>query len=425
MWLLDTNTLEIEMVGRRISLKDIRSLDEGAVIWDGAVSGFGARRQKSDCVTYLLKYRTAEGRQRWFTIGRHGAPWTPDLARDEAIRILADVKGVSGKKRDPAAEKISVRKATTVAELCDAYLADAEAGRLLTRRQIAKRPSTIATDRGRIEGHIKPLLGTMPLMAITPQDIDSFMHNIAAGKTARQSETKLRKVTHVRGGKGAATRTIGLLGAIFTYAVRHQMCANNPVRGVVRFADGRRERRLTDEEYRSLGAALYLAPHDAVWAISVDATRFLAVTGWRRGEALSLRWSDIDFPRRTAILAETKTGESLRPLSHAACDILSKLEHSREFVFPSVDGESGLRGFPQLWARKLAKLEGFPSGITPHTLRHSYASVAFDIGYSELTIAALIGHKKSTMTSRYVHAADAILLAAADKVAQHILELLG
>lgn len=413
------------MVGRRISLKSIRALDEGEVVWDGTVSGFGARRQKGECVTYLLKYRTGEGRQRWFTIGRHGAPWTPDLARDEAIRILADVKGVSGKKRDPAAEKKSARKATTVTELCDAYLTDAEAGRLLTRRQIAKRPSTIATDRGRIEGHIKPLLGAMPLVAVTPQDIDTFMHNIAAGKTARKSETKLRRVTHVRGGKGAATRTMGLLGAIFTYAVRHQMCANNPVRGVVRFADGRRERRLTDEEYRSLGTALDLAPHDAAWAIAIDATRFLAVTGWRRGEALSLRWSDIDFPRRTAVLAETKTGESLRPLSHAACDMLSEFKRSTEFVFPSVDGESGLRGFPQLWARKLAKLEGFPADITPHTLRHSYASVASDIGYNELTIAALIGHKKSTMTSRYVHAADAILLAAADKVAQHILELLG
>ena len=330
------------MVGRRISLKNIRALDEGEIIWDGTVSGFGARRQKGECVTYLLKYRTAEGRQRWFTIGRHGAPWTPDLARDEAIRILADVKGVSGKKRDPAAEKKSARRVTTVAELCDAYLSDAEAGRLLTRRQIAKRPSTVATDRGRIEGHIQPLLGATPLVALTPQDIDSFMHNIAAGKTARQSETKQRKVTHVRGGKGAATRTIGILGAIFTYAVRHQMCANNPVRRVVRFADGRRERRLTGEEYKLLGTALCLAPHDAAWAIAVDATRFLAVTGWRREEALSLRWSDIVFPRRTAFLAETKTGVSLRPLSHAACDILSKLEHSTEFVFPSVDGESGL-----------------------------------------------------------------------------------
>ena len=59
------------------------------------------------------------------------------------------------------------RKAATVAELCDLYLADAEAGRLLTRRKAAKKASTIATDKGRIERHIKPLLGTMRVVAVT------------------------------------------------------------------------------------------------------------------------------------------------------------------------------------------------------------------------------------------------------------------
>ena len=311
-----------------------------------------------------------------------------------------------------------------MAGLCDVYLADAEAGKLLTRRQIPKRPSTIATDRGRIEDHIKSLLGAMPLATITPRDVDTFMHNVAAGKTARKSETRLRKTTNVRGGKGAATRTIGLLGAIFAYAVRHQMRDDNPVRGVVRYADGNRERRLTDEEYKSLGSALGSTPREAPWAVASDATRFLALTGWRRGEVLGLRWNDIDFPRRTVVLTETKTGQSIRPLSHAASNLLSARKHSSEFVFPSTDGDGGLRGFPQLWARKLAKLDGFPSDITPHTLRHSFASVAADLGYSELTIAALIGLKKNTVTSRYVHAANAVLLAAADEVAQHILDLM-
>jgi integrase len=63
--------------------------------------------------------------------------------------------------------------------------------------------------------------------------------------------------------------------------------------------------------------------------------------------------------------------------------------------------------------------------VTPHTLRHSFASLAGDLGYSEPTIAALIGHKGHTMTSRYVHAADAVLLAAADAVARRTMELMG
>ena len=64
-------------------------------------------------------------------------------------------------------------------------------------------------------------------------------------------------------------------------------------------------------------------------------------------------------------------------------------------------------------------------GVTPHTLWHSFASIAADLGFSELTIAALLGHRKASVTSRYAHHANAVLLQAADTVAGRISELLG
>ena len=81
-------------------------------------------------------------------------------------------------------------------------------------------------------------------------------------------------------------------------------------------------------------------------------------------------------------------------------------------------------GFPKLWAR-IAKLGELPADVTPHVLRHSFASLAGDLGYSEPTITALVGHKGHTITSRYVHAADAVLLAAADAVANRAAEVMG
>jgi hypothetical protein len=51
--------------------------------------------------------------------------------------------------------------------------------------------------------------------------------------------------------------------------------------------------------------------------------------------------------------------------------------------------------------------------------------VAADLDYSEVTIAALIGHKGHSITRRYTHAADSVLLAAADRVASSILERMG
>jgi hypothetical protein len=66
-----------------------------------------------------------------------------------------------------------------------------------------------------------------------------------------------------------------------------------------------------------------------------------------------------------------------------------------------------------------------PADITPHVLRHSFASLAADLGYNEPTIATLLGHKARSITSRYVHSADAVLLAAADAVANATMKLMG
>jgi integrase len=389
----------------RIGLRQVRSLGPDETIWDASLTGFGARRQRSNAVSYVLFYRTNEGRQRWFTIGKHGSPWTPETARNEAKRLLGEVAN----RGDPAARKKTARHALTISELCDLYFADAEAGRLMTRRRSQKKASTLAIDSGRIARHIKPLLGQLRVAAVTPEDVERFMHDVTEGKTASNTKTRPRGLARVRGGKGAANRAVGLLGAIFTYAVRRRMRADNPVRGVVRPADGRRDRRLTDTEYLVLGAALRKAEEAGIWPPAIAAARFLAVSGWRSGEALGLRWDEVDLARRTATLGDTKTGRSVRPLSHIACDVIRNFSRS---------------GFKKLWKR-VSRLGGLPPDVSPHVLRHSFASLAADLGYSEPVIAMLVGHLGRSTTSRYIHSADAVLLTAADAVADLTAKLMG
>jgi integrase len=123
------------------------------------------------------------------------------------------------------------------------------------------------------------------------------------------------------------------------------------------------------------------------------------------------------------LLGDTKTGRSMRPMSKAACDVLRGLTRSAGLVFPATRGEAQMSGFAKLWGR-IAKLGDLPADVTPHTLRHSFASLAGDLGYSETTIAALVGHKGRSITSRYVHSADAVLLAAADAVADRTVQLM-
>jgi integrase len=415
---------------RRIGLREVRALAAGETIWDSAVIGFGARRQKGATVSYFVKYRTREGRQRWETIGRHGSPWTPETARERALQVLGDV----AKGGDPATEKRAARRANTVAELCDLYIADAEAGRLLTRRRQAKRSSTVATDKGRIERHIKPLLGSLSVPAVTRDDVERFMHAVKEGRTATRVKTGPRGLARVKGGAGTASRTMGLLGAIFTYAVRKVMRSDNPAHGVVRFADGKRERRLSEQEYAALGAALREAEAAGMWPPAIAAMRFLALTGWRRSEALNLRWTSIDPEQGTAAFTlslghrttriETKTGPSLRLLSRAACDVLNSVSrrNSTDLVFPSARIDGPMTGFASYW-RQIIKLANLPLEITPHVLRHSFGSLAGDLGCTELEIAALLGHAKGSITANYHH--SGVLREAAEATANRTAELMG
>jgi integrase len=288
-----------------------------------------------------------------------------------------------------------------MAQLCSAYLTDAKAGKL------QKKASTITTDESRLRKHVLPMLGNLPATAVGRDDIENFLHTVAANS-----------------GKGSATRTTNLLGAVFQFAIRNGVRSDNPCVGVKRFADGKRERRFSDDEYGRLGAALREAASEGIWPAAIDAVRFIALTGWRSGEVLGLRWADLDLPRPTVILSDTKTGRSMLPLSAAACEVLAGIPRAHELVFQRPPSASDHRWFESKW-RAVFRLGKLPGDLLLHTLRHSFASLAADLGYSEPTIASLLGHKGRSITSRYIHSADAALLAAADMVAGKIAEMMA
>src|SRR5215204_2485977 len=89
------------------------------------------------------------------------------------------------------------------------------------------------------------------------------------------------------------------------------------------------------------------------------------------------------------------------------------------------DHSSGAdQGLPKAWQR-IRATEPTIATLTPHVLRHAFASVADDLGYTEATIGAMLGHSGGGTTSRYIHKLDPALLAAADRVAGRIADLMA
>lgn len=407
---------------------------DSTILWDSELRGFGVRLFASGAKKFILQYRTQGGQQRRMSLGAYG-PLTVERAR-ELARIHLGTVAEGG---DPAGLKRQQRDALSVADLCDRYVAAAEQGLMLGRRGTPKKASTLYTDKGRIERHIKPLLGRRPADSIRTPDVEAFKTAVAIGRTAADVRTKKFGRAIVTGGQGTSTRTLGLLGAIFQWGMANGLVTSNPVRGVRRFADRQRKALLTPEHYADLGKALRdlaeLRGRDGQprhHRYGLACLRFIALTGLRRGEAENLRWVDIDRERRTIVIGDSKTGESLRPLSNPALDVIDTLPRISDHVFPAGPGGKPYAGLPKLWnvVRAAAKEPHGQSGpldnISIHSLRHSFAGVAEESGASLPTVAALLGHRLGGVTAGYIlKRVDRPLVAFADQVASRIERMMG
>jgi len=378
------------------------------VHWDGELKGFGVRVRATGSKSFVAVYRTG-GRnspQRRVTIGSVGKI-EAEKAREEAKAIIRNAE----LGHDHAAEKAKSRAELTFDKVCDLYLNEGCE---------TKKASTLATDRGRIERHIKPLLGRKRIGEITRADIEKFMRDVANGKTSADVKTKLRGRAIVEGGRGTATRTVGLLGGIMSFAVSRQLRTDNPVRGVKRYPDRKGETFLSAPELAKIGDALTVMETEGANPSAIAIIRLLAFTGARKNEIARLRWSEVDLERGYLRLADSKTGAKIVPIGAPASEVLSRIPvlDRSPFVFPSSSGEGAFQGTEKIW-RRVRERTGFPN-LRLHDLRHSFASIGLARGDALPVIGAILGHADVKTTSRYAHLADDPVRQTADGISKAI-----
>lgn len=399
-------------------------------IWCGKLSGFGVRVWLNGKKTFIVQYRTG-GRgspTRRKSLGVYGTVTTEE-ARKAAEAYLASAQ----LGNDLVANERKVRAEMSVSQLCDEYI---EHGMSL------KKASTIATDIGRINGHIRPLLGKKKISAVTRQDIERFLNDVAKGKTASDKRTGKRGRSIIKGGKGTATRTVRLLGGIFTYAVNQGYLETNPRAGVKVFQDKSNEVFLNQEQLDRLAATLVEAETEGLpWNIKegekskhmpkseenqrqklsphvTAAVRLLLFTGCRLREILHLRWNEVDLERGLLNLPDSKTGRKTVLLSNAAMQVLHELPPIGNYVIAGNNPEKPRSDLKRPWERITA--HAGLEGIRLHDLRHTFASIGAAQGMSLQMIGALLGHKSTETTARYAHLTEDPLRRALNEMAESI-----
>lgn len=375
-----------------------------AALWDTEVRGFGVRILPSGTKTFILQYRNPEGVQRRINIGRYGV-LTVDQARDQAKLYLASV--IQGE--DPADETRRARKGMTVAEMCDWYLAEARTGNILGRLNRPIKPSSLDMDESRIKTHIIPLLGRRVVAQLSIADVEQMQSDVKNGKTAK-ARTGGRG-GRATGGAGVASRCLGTIQAIIGHAKHKGLLAVHPTQGAKKLASQKKTRRLSVSELEMLGKALAFAEQNRENPVALSVLKTLLLTGYRREEAQAMQRVWINATAGFVSFPDTKGGAQVRAIGPTALKVLQdQIEIvGNPYVFPSETGAGPYTAVSSCLDR-VCKLAGI-SGVTPHTLRHTFGSIAGELGFSELTIRAMLGHASQNVTQDYIHIDEALKLA--------------
>lgn len=141
----------------------------------------------------------------------------------------------------------------TIAALIDLYEKDGCVIQRGKRQGEPMKPRTKAYTIARLRHHVVPLLGMRRAPDINAGEIERFVSDVTAGRTAKDEKIGPRKRIIVRGGAGAARKVVRDLSAVFSFALRSEIVQRNPCEtAAVRKTDNQKERFLTLEEVTRL-----------------------------------------------------------------------------------------------------------------------------------------------------------------------------
>jgi integrase len=377
----------------KITITSVAALAPGDVIRDTVLLGFEARRRTRD-VVYCVRGRLKQVRVR-MTIGRDG-PLTPQMARKEAQRLLGLLAG----GQDPREKKM---KPTVFAVAAQSFLEHVRAKRAA---------GTARCYEVHLRDHLTPRFGKKVPTAITTRELANLHLSLGAQRPL-------------------ANRVLATMSSFYGWAQQQSLVPDhfNPVRRVERYKEYGKERFLTVEELRQLGKALREVERETEWGpFPFAAFRLLLLTGCRRDEVRTMRWTDIDWHHEVLNLRGAKGGPRTVHLNEAALAVLRRLQTlpgagENPYVIRGRKTGEPFKNLQKPW--DIVRLRAGLGDVRLHDLRHSVASLAGSQGASLLLIGAVLGHRNPTTTKKYVHVAGDPAKALAAQVGSAVALALG
>ena len=357
----------VESLGPRQSTYDVR---------DGRLRGFGVRVLPSGAKRFFIHIQD-RGERIWRIVGDANA-MSVDVARTRAASMRAAIK-----RGGDALATTDDTSFETVAEV------------VFRRYARIWKAGTLRVNRSYLRSQILPWFGGKQIADISQQDVQRWFASLRATPVA-------------------ADRSAPVLSTILKEAeiMGYRPEGSSPCRDIRRYRRKGRERFLSDGEIARL--AVRLAAYESERPLEVAAIRLLLLTGCRKSEMFTLRWSD--YCEGHLFLSDSKTGPRTVWLSHPARKILDRLDRNGVWVFPAAQTKQ-----PRCpdWLGRFWKRICFEADLSDfrlHDVRHTYATFALRQGESVLAIGKLLGHANPQTTLKYTHVADSMVREAVETV---------
>ncbi len=343
---------------------------------DGKLRGFGVRVLPSGRKRYFIQCQH-RGERVWKIVGDGGSMSVKE-ARASASEVLA-----------------AVRRGEEAPGRPDESLFESVAEAVFQSYERVWKPGTLYANRHYLKNQIMPYFATCEIGDIARRDVQNWFASLRATPSA-------------------ADRSMPILSVIMREAEKMGLRpeGSNPCRGIKRYRRKGRERFLSEDEIRRL--SVRLSARAKRYPLQVAVIRLLLLTGCRKSEVLTLRWSD--YRDGNLFLRDSKTGPRTVWLSQPARNIFDSLKRTSPWIFPAARSGGPRRGewLYRFWLKVREEAELRDARL--HDLRHSHATLALKQGETVLAIGRLLGHRKAETTLKYTHFADAMVRDAVETV---------